>query len=335
LKRERLACLAVAVTDERKTLFAHGFGGENARFPERRVHAESLFRIASVTKIVTGLTLMQLVEEGKLSLDDPIRSVLPDMAFPSKEMERDLTLRHLMSHTGGFPAEYTPDGPREEFLAEKELLERIPRLVPVSAPREMKYLYSNWGIRLAALMAQRVTGRLYTHLARERVLIPLGMNQTTFDLHEAATFSIALPHREVNGSFQVIHRLEENALRYAAGGLYSNVSDLSRLARCLLNEGKNDAGERVVGRESILEMRKCHVKTPKGFYGLTTVISPFRGRFLYGHTGLADPYTSVLYVDPETGYGVTLLMNPGEALRRTPLAKEVLDLVLSGREISL
>ena len=121
LESEKIAGMAVAVTDRKGILFAEGFGVESIERPEVKVTAESLFRIASITKIVTGMTILSLVEEGKLSLDAPIKEIIPWLSLKDKHTEKFVTLGHLLSHTSGLPAEYTPEGPREESALEESL----------------------------------------------------------------------------------------------------------------------------------------------------------------------------------------------------------------------
>ena len=309
LKNEKIAGMAVAITDREKILFAEGFGVESAERPEVAVTAQSLFRIASITKVVTGLTILSLAEEGKLSLNTRVKAVLPWLTLTDKNTEENVTLEHLLSHTAGFPAEYTPEGPREESALEPSLQAGLPSLI-MQFPLGQGYLYSNWGIRLASLVAEKVTGKFFTQLAYERVLQPLGMYRTTFDLHVAATYSICLPHTEENGTFTVCHKLQENAARQAAGGLYANAEDLCKLARCLLNDG-----EKVLS--SIEEMKIPRGK-PKNFdsYGITLFGHKGENGQVYFHPGSAPPYATSLYIHPDSGIGiVTLLNTQRDALR--------------------
>ena len=268
-EKERIVGMSVAVTDRKGILFAEGFGVDSMERPEIKVTPGSLFRIASITKVVTGMTILSLVEEGKVSLKEPVKNILPWLSLRNKETEAGVTLEHLLSHTSGLPTEYTPDGFREESALESSLREGLGDL-ELLFPLGQGYEYSNWGIRLASLVAETVGGKKFTELARERVLAPLGMTRTTYDLHVAATYPICLPHTEEDGVFRVIHRLQENAARHAAGGLYSSATDLCRLARCLLNEGVGDDGIRILQKSSVDEMKTLRGK-PKGYdgYGIT------------------------------------------------------------------
>ena len=312
-REERIAGMAVAVTSKEGVIFAEVFGCASAERPSVPVTPHSLFRIASITKIVSGSTILRLVERGLLDLDRPIREYLTWLTLSRPEATAQMTLRHLLSHTAGLPTEYTPDGPREESALEPWLRASLPTLPLATLPAEGVHHYSNWGLHLASHIAETVTGQRFTALARESVLQPLGMADTTFDLRVAATHPLSLPHeRDEDGAPIVSHYMKENAARMAAGGLYSNAVDLCRLARYLLNDGKNNAGEQVLSAETIAQMRREHAKIAPGTkdaYGLTTRIHYFADRVLYGHLGSAPPYSSSLFTDPASGYGVAVLIN--------------------------
>ena len=326
---ERIAGMAVAITDKNRILFSEGFGVESIERPEVGVTGKSLFRIASITKIVTGITLLSLVEEGKLSLDEPVKTVLPWLTLSNKETENRVTLRHLLSHTSGLEAEYTPDGPREEDALVPSLQEGLPK-AKLLFDIGQGYQYSNWGIRLASAMAQQVTGKEYSQLAKERVLNPLGMTTTSFDLHEAATYPLCLAHTEENGVFKVYHRIEENAARYAAGGLFSGAEDLCRLARCLLNEGRCDNGISILSQESVRLMKTKHADCTKyGGYGITLMQDDFFNSKIYGHLGSAPPYSTSLLIHPESGLGIITLMNTQRDHLRLSIPKSILEMILT------
>ncbi len=319
LLENHIAGMSVAVTDAENLLYANGFGADSLDRPEISASAESLYRVASITKIVTGMVLMKLCEAGKLSLDQPVSAYVPWLHMDGAEQE--ITLRHLLSHTAGLPREYNPDGPREEDALGEALRRELGESALLTKPEECRHLYSNLGIRLASYIAQQVTGKPYSQLARELVLEPLGMSRSTFDLRAAATYPLSLPHEE--GCAR--HYIKENAARLAAGGLYSNVLDLAKLARCLLHEGQP-----VLNRESFLEMTKPHHNPQEEVayvYGLTIQHFDFGSRQVFGHLGNANPYTSSLLVDPKAGIGVVLLMNTYCPTLRTELPKLIFDLV--------
>ena len=333
IRKERgLAGLSVALTNRERVVYARGFGCESVERPQVACTAHSLYRVASITKVITCLTVMRAVERGQLSLDRPIVDDLPALALSDPDATARLTLRHLLSHTAGLPAEYTPDGPREESALAQSLYSALPTLPLGGLPGEADFLYSNWGFRLAALVLEAVTGEPYSTLARRDVLVPLGMRESTFDIREAITYPVALPHeRDGAGELRVLHYMKENAARLSAGGLYSNVTDLCALARLLLNAGKNDAGERVVTPESLAEMMTPHAKMGEGDqYGLALRIHPFEGHTLIGHLGSAPPYAGALWVDPASGFGLVVEMNTEDKALRVELPELLFADIFAG-----
>ncbi len=314
-QKHQIAGLSVAVTDKEKIIYAKGFGVDSIERSEVPASAQSMYRIASVTKVVTGITIMRLVEQGCLDLDEPIKKYVPWLSLSRPEATEQMTLRHLISHTSGLPTEYDPIGSRDEENLEKSLQEGLPGVELESLPQEGVYLYSNWGLRLASYVAQRAGGKLFSELAEELVLKPLGMKRTTFHLYVAATYPLSLPHiKDEEGKLQVVHRINENATRLGSGGLYSCVEDLCKLARFLLNGGVVDNGERILSSESIEEMFQMNaVDTSNSAlkYGLTLqeYTIPAAGFAIYGHLGNNAPYMGSVWIDPMTGYGVATEYN--------------------------
>ena len=328
LHTEKIVGMAVAITDKNGIIYADGFGVESIERPEVSVTSNSLFRIASITKIVTGMTILSLVEDGILSLTQPINEILPWLDLKDKHTQNNVNLGQLLSHTAGFPAEYTPEGPREETALEQSLRDSLPGL-EMQFPLGKGYLYSNWGIRLAALVAEKVANKQFTTLAHERILGPLGMNRTTFDLHIAATYPLCLGHLEENGEFKVFHKIQENAARHAAGGLFSNAVDLCRLARCLLNKGLNDSGVRVLEESSIDEMKQVRGQTStSAAYGITLFHDRYKDTMIYYHPGSAPPYTTSLLIHPDSGLGIVTLMNTQRNHLRRKIPETILDILI-------
>ncbi len=329
LKKENIAGMCVAVTDREKIIFKEGFGVETSERPEIPTHADALYRVASVTKMISGLCIMKLCEDGILDLDTPVCEYIPWISL-EKNAETKINLRMLLSHTSGLPQEYTPDGPREESALEDSLKKELACAKLCSDPKDGKYLYSNLGIRLASYIAELKTGKPFSHIAKEYVLSPLGMNVSTFDLRDAATYPLSLPHDDINGKLIPQHHIKENAARLAAGGLYSNTYELCKFARCLLNKGKSDLGKEIISEKSLNEMFKEYSNARNDgvdSYGLTMMINHYKGSLLYGHLGDASPYGASVFCDVKKGYGVVTLMNTFRSEQRTKIPQMIFDIL--------
>ena len=239
--KNHIAGMSVAITDKNKIIYTKGFGVESIERPEVSTRPDTLYAVASVTKMVTGILIMRLVEQGMLHLDIPVKEYIPWLTLNPPKATEQLTLRHLLNHTGGFPRGVgsTHTNVCDELALERVLREELSNLELISLPEDGKYQYSNLGIRIAGLIAEGVTGKRYSELAKELVLEPLGMDHSTFDLRVACTYPLSLPHvPSESGALKVRHYIRRDATHHASGGLYSNPIDLCKLARLLLNEGK-------------------------------------------------------------------------------------------------
>lgn len=318
LSDERIAGCEVAITDRKGIIWSRGFGVANADLPDVALTVDTVFRAASITKVITGILVMRLVEDGKIDLDIPVREYLPWFTIKDENAAAVITMRHLLSHRSGLPGEYTPDGPHDEGALEASLREGLPTLELLYSPGD-GYTYSNWGIRLASLVVEKICGERYSSLARKYVLDPLGMEHSTYFLSDVSLDSISWPHVvDESGTLVAVHEIKENYTRLATGGLYSSARELSRLGRLILNGGVADDGTRVISSASLYRMMEPRSLAKTGNrYGITMMIHDTQsGLRLFGHYGNANPYTSALMVDPKSGYGVVVLLNTySETLR--------------------
>ncbi len=310
-EKGNIAGMSVAVTNKNGIILSENYGVLNSELKASQTIDTALYRIASVSKLITGMTVMKLVEESLLELDTPVKKYVPDIRMSKKETEENVTLRQLLSHTSGLPAEYEPDGARDEASLKKAMLEDLPGIELLSALHEKKFCYSNWGIRLASYIAQSVTGECFSELAQRLIIAPLGMKLTTYDPLIALTYPVSMPHTYNDCKYEVIHKINENAARYAAGGLFSNTEDLCRLAGMILNKGKNDRGEQVLTEISIDEMFSVQSLCQNNYYayGLTTMFFEKDNIKATGHLGSHPPYASSLIIDRDSGIGIVTLMN--------------------------
>lgn len=327
MAEKKIAGLSVAITDREKILFAEGFGVESVERPEVSNEAGAIYRIASITKVITSIIILRLAEQGKLTLDSLVKQYVPWLKLSNPEAEQQLTIRHLLTHTGGFRTEgYLQEGSRDESSIENALRQALPLTPMDTLPADRVYQYSNIAYDLLGHIASVVTGKPISQLASELVLTPLGMDRTTFDFYVAATYPLSFPHaHDKTGNLKVVHRQRANTMFSACGGLYSNAFDLCKLARFFLNEG-----EQLLRRESFADMTSKHManRTRLGdFYGLGVQLHKYTDRYLLGHTGNYDPYNTCVFADPKTGYGVAVLINTDAVGVPLSIAEMIFDLL--------
>ncbi len=190
---EQIPGLAIAIVDHGKVVLARGYGYANVE-QSAPVTVDTVFQSGSVGKQFTAAAVMLLVEDGRLSLDDPVTQYLPE-APPEWKAIR---IRHLLTHTAGIPdyrTEALPADMRRSYT-ERELVQMVCASKPEFPPGE-RYSYSNPGYLLLGAIIGRVGGRHYSDLLGERVFRPLGMksareiDDADIIMHRAAGLSIA------------------------------------------------------------------------------------------------------------------------------------------------
>ena len=239
LERDNLhGSMSVAIVKNDRIIWSAAFGYASR---EKDIPADtgSIYRIGSITKTFTATLLMQLVEEGKLKLDDPVENYLPEIKnLNGYAAAGKITFRQLASHTSGLKRE--PDmkgadvGPLDQW--EQKVISCIPSTSFNSKPGE-QFLYSNIGYALLGLAISRATGIPYMEMVQERILAPLHMNDTFFVItddklprlaegisnNSRGMINTKLPLREIAG----------RGYRVPNGGIFSTPRDLSKFVMSL------------------------------------------------------------------------------------------------------
>lgn len=299
-ERPEVPGLSIAVARGSDVLLARGYGFADV---DQRVPAtaETVYRIGSVTKQFTAAAIMQLVEQGKVRLNDPITRYLPE--FPMQG--HTVTVRHLLQHTSGVKS-YTSLGPRwqarmHEDLAPAELVALFQDEPFEFVPGE-RWSYSNSGYFLLGLIVERASGQSYADYVREHLFQPLGLTQTRYcpnaaggDMAEGYMRGIAGPVRALDIS--MTHP-------YAAGALCSTVTDLLTWTRAL-------AGGRVVSPASYREMATAGLldSGKSTDYGYGLAVGDLEGHAKLAHGGGIPGFSAYLAHYPADDMAVAVLVN--------------------------
>ena len=313
------AVTVVATRDSVLRMDAQGWAD-----PEHKsfMHVDSIFWIASMSKPITATAVLMLMEEGKLSLDDPIAKYVPELAElkTADGKTRRITLRHLLTHTSGMG-----EATDEEAKAARALSDLVPAFAskPLAFEPGSKWKYCQSGILTLGRIVEIVSGEPFEVFLRTRIFDPLGMKDTTFYLTEAQMPRWVIPAKREGEQLSPA----EIGLLYghpptwrdhypaSNGGLFSTAPDYTRFAQMLLSGGVLD-GRRYLTAESVRMMSTvqtgdlvtgftpgngwglgvCIVREPQG---VTEMLSP--GTF--GHGGA---YGTQLWID--TRRGVALIM---------------------------
>ena len=318
LKEHRAVGLSVAVARGGKIVFARGYGmADVARHAPAT--ADTVYRIGSVTKQLTAVAILQLVEQGKLRLGDDIRRYLP--RYPTHG--KTITLEHLLTHTSGIPS-YTsvPDWIEvgKRAMTRAEMVARFADL-PLEFDPGTRWSYSNSNYYLLGLVIEAVTGRSYADVMRDRVLAPAGMKASAYC--RDGTPGQAAGYR-FRGGAPVLAEPLDLAHPYAAGALCSTVKDLLAYQRAL------DTNV-LLRPASLAKMRQIsHLSSgaPTG-YGYGLFIGDLDGHARIGHGGGINGFTAMLARYPADDLTIAVLSNAEVDLPdrvEQKIARAVLDL---------
>ena len=222
------------------------------------VDSASVFRIASMTKSFTALSILKLRDEGKLSLDDPAAKYVPELAgiaYPTTDSPR-LTIRHLLSHSEGFP-EDNPWGDQQLNRTDDEMAAMMRSGIPFSNPPGVAYEYSNYGFAILGRIVTRVSGQPYPAYLRENILQPLGMASTTMEAAQVPADRLARGYRWEDEQWKDEPPLPDGAFG-AMGGMLTSIDDLTRWVGFLMGAWppRSDADDGPASRASAREMQQ-------------------------------------------------------------------------------
>ncbi|MFH0778113.1 MAG: serine hydrolase domain-containing protein, partial [Candidatus Eisenbacteria bacterium] len=216
--------MSVGIVYDQELIYARGFGFSDV---ERKVPADprTVYRIASITKTFTATAIMQLRDEGKLSLDDPVKKFLPWFRIKSRFADApEVTIRHLLTHTSGLPRESAfPYWTDHKFPTREEMIEALQNQEAVFPP-ETRIKYSNLALAVAGEVVFAVSGTSYEEYVRKNILIPLGMKNTSVRLDEGQMGKLATPYSRLlpDGTHKVMHVTDSKGISPAAN-MSSNV----------------------------------------------------------------------------------------------------------------
>jgi CubicO group peptidase (beta-lactamase class C family) len=309
---KRLPSIAASVVRDGELIWETGVGAADVR-EQRDATPDTQYRVGSITKTFTAAAIMQLRDEGKVSLDDTLDTHIEAAAHAP-------TLRSLLSHTSGMQRETHDDAwLHNRFASVPELLETLGEAEQVLASGA-RFHYSNLAFALLGIVVERVSGMPYVEYVEQRLFEPLGLSRTTFEpVEPAATGYLVQPY--VEGVWD--EAPVETGAWIAAGQVWGTVRDLARWAAFLA-----DPDESVLARRTVEEMRTVqsiadHVRWTGG-YGLGLQLLRDGERILAGHGGSMPGFIASVLVSPADKIGAALLTNSSTA-RLAALTMKLVD----------
>lgn len=311
--------IGVGIVVGDKLVFAKGYG---YRDYERKlpITAQTLYPIASNTKLFTAVSAGLLVEEGKLTWDRPIRESVPTIEFYNSYLNNTITLRDMLSHRTGITRHdsiwYKSD------YSTKELFERLKYLDPKESPRQI-FLYNNMMYAGVGYTIQLQSGKPWAQFVREKIFQPLEMNHTVFsisDMLKQPDYGVPFTERRDSMELYKIPYYEDTDGLAAAGAIISNIEDMSHWLIALMNNGQYN-GKQLLPPKALQATLEPSIALPnaagqtRGWwevlnqaYGMGRWTASYRGRLIAFHGGDLPGFHSQISYMPNEHIGVIVFV---------------------------
>lgn len=334
MQRNDIVGLSIALVDDQRVLWAEGFGYAD-KANKQPASAQTIYRVGSISKLLTATAAMQLAEQGRLDLDQPLKDVLPEFSIRSHVKDAEpVTPRNLMTHHSGLPRDFLKGMFTKNPEPFTKLVEHI-RADDAFYPPNRILSYSNVGVTLLGHALQNVSGEPFADHMQRSVLQPLGMTGATMEPGSQQSDLMSKAYRK--GELA-----EELPLRdVPAGGLSASVIDLSHFLSMVFAEGRAGTTQ-VLKPESVREMfRPQNTDVPLDFNfhnGLGWMLSTLGASTIENagtvahHSGAMLYFRAQMYALPEHKLGVIVLANSASAARAIDrIATETLGLALEAK----
>ena len=338
----RIPGIVALVVDADRVVYTGAFGRQNvsAGVP---MAADSIFRIASMTKPVTSVAVMMLVQEGDLGLDDPVAKYLPafaekpviasfnaaDKTYTTRPASGPITVRHLLTHTSGLG--YAFSNPTLAALVGPEPGASVAAL-PLLHDPGARWTYGE-STRVLGALVEKVSGQPLDNFMAERIFAPLGMSDTFYSVPAPKAGRVVTVHRTTpDGLVETPNPAEITAPVYGDGGLHSTAADYAKFIQLFLNDGRAPNGKRLLSEATVALMGENHIgaifveQQPAGLPALTEPFPLGAGRDKFGlgfqitgphadkfsrspgSMSWAGIFNTEFWIDPARGIGGVLLM---------------------------
>jgi CubicO group peptidase (beta-lactamase class C family) len=303
--------VAVGVVSDQKLVWSKGFGFADVA-AKRPMTADTKFRIASNSKLFTTIAIMQLREEGKLRLDDPVVKYLPWFkSHPAGDDDGAITIEQLLSHSSGLQREAGDHWTSYQFPTREEL-QRLYADRHATFPPATRWKYSNLGFAVAGLIVEKVSGQSYAGYIQANILDPLEMRDTSVD-RNAPGLATPYGRRMPDGTREVLPFVDARGLA-AATGVTSTVNDLAKFISAQFRRGPR-GGSQIVSSGSWREMMRVRSVEEdwKSGTGLGFDIDRVKDRTFVGHGGGYPGNTTRTMAQLDDKVGVIVLTNTNDS----------------------
>lgn len=231
MKQHKVAGLSLALVNNEEVIWTISLGDAD-RENKIPVTADSLFKVGSISKLFTATAVMQLAEQGKIEIDKPLQSYIPEFSMKTRYPNAEpITIRSIMAHRSGIPGNYYPALLNQKYPYFTTILEDI-KDEYVAYPPNYITAYSNLAVDLLGVLVERVSGQKFNAYVTEHILEPLEMNHSSFELREEMKPFLSKGYRNYK---PVVDDICQNM--QPAGSLHSSVNEMSNFMRMVLKNG--------------------------------------------------------------------------------------------------
>jgi len=332
--------ISIGIVTEGQLVYEKGFGFRDLE-NNLPANPSTVYAIGSCTKAFTSFLVGSFVEEEMLRWDQPIIDILPQFRLFDSHATEHLTLRDLLAHRSGLPR-HDVMWYNSSTMSRSDVVSRLRYLSPCCDIRE-RHQYNNLMYLTVGYAMEQLSKNSWEDLIEKKILTPLQMHHTYFHIHQVQKDSdFAVPYLEKGG--EPLRRMEfrDLSLMGPAGGLSSNVTDLSKWVKLHLNggvfEGKQLINPTVLQEMYTPQMIDAEPSEPGTFIlytsGLGWFVSSYRGNHCVQHTGMIDGFSSLVGLIPDQDIGIIILSNKNYSKLPYYLSNEMIDRLLNLSSIS-
>ena len=303
--------VAVGVIADQELVWSHGFGFADlkAKIP---MTASTKFRMASHSKLFTATAMMQLREQGKVRLDDPVSKYLPWFQVkPAGDDDGVITIEQLLTHSSGLPREAGDHWSTRSFPTQEQIKALIAAREAPFAP-QVRWKYSNLAVSIAGMVVEAVSGEHYAEYLARHIYGPLGMSSSSVD-QDVAGLAVGYGRRMPDGTREVIGFTDARGMG-AATGITSTVEDMARFVSAQFRTGPM-GGRQILSTSSMREMHRLRSLETNWTAGnaIGFAISHVGDKTYMGHGGGYPGYTTQTMIQLDSRVGVVVLTNTNDS----------------------
>lgn len=337
MKEFNVPGIAIAVVKDDRVVHMKGYGVRSISTGEK-TDEHTLFAIASNTKAFTVAALGILIDEGKLRWDTKVTDIIPEFRLYNSYVTKDFIIKDLLTHRSGMGlgAGDLMGWPDSADFSTAEIIHNL-RYLKQTSPFRTRYDYDNMLYIVAGEVVERVSGQSWEDFIESRIMEPLGMNESAASFKRIKERTNLIDaHVPVDGRLQVVPK-QEAKRHNSVGGIYSNVSDMSKWVLMQLNRGRyGDSREKYIfSGEVHREMWTPQTVRPVGrggayrtnfaFYGLGWNLADINGYLHVSHTGGHSGIVTQVTMLPELSLGIIVLTNQEEVSAFTAITNSIID----------